>query len=431
MLILFFTLLTNAYANIEVVSVVGASNYLIDENTIKVFAGTSGADCGEIGNTCNSCTGASNSPAGPESCNENRINDLGGSLTINFSRSGPGTPIVTNNDKSINLLQPSEEMEENNAANYISVRWDVICSYIIGSGNCDSEDTRGTVHVGLDANNDNTLSSDESSVAIQIIVSGMEDVVNVQSGVNGISAFQVYPGDEKIYLLDSETNVYEDLEEGMITLGNFPSYKSITTFTEVRLYYAESSSGCGGINEVDNNSNYVYTKILDLDSEGDFKTDRTFFRDFENEKPYVFRLALVDEAGNVGLFTPNSACNDRYHTATPDDVYGIFGSSNKCFIMETANANISVNVLRKFRDKRLIGSDIGERIIDSYYKHSPFVVGLVRGNKKLKTIIQVLLVPTTIFAFIITYSNFIVCLCIIFFVLFSYKTFFTRIFKIR
>ena len=423
MLSLFFLLIANASANIEVVSITGASNYIIDENTIKVFGGTSGDECDGAGNTCNSCTGINNSN-GPSACNENRINDLGGILTINFNRTGTGTPIITNSNKTMNLLPALNEDEENSRANYVSIRWDIICSYIVETSNCDLNEGREVVHVGIDQNDDNILDSNEASVAINIIVTSMEDVVNMQTRADGIASFQVYPGDEKIYLLDSETDVYDDFEEGFEVLGSFPAYKGVTNFNEIRLYYEETSAGCSSISEVQNNSNYVYTNITNLDEAGSFDTDRVFFTGFENETQYVFRLGLVDEAGNVGLFTPNSSCDNRYHSATPDDVYGIFGDTDKCFIMETASASSlspSIGILRKFRDRKLLESSMGKQIIDRYYEYSPHMAMLARENKTFKLISRVILIPITIFAFTSTYIDFVwtICLYALLFILFK------------
>ncbi len=409
-LLSFFLLTVEVDANIEIVSISGASNYLIDENTVKVFAGTSGVDCRGNESTCDNCTGHVITEQRIGSCNENRINDLGGSLSINFSKSSPGFPIITNREKDTNLKPSVSEGEESSSASFISIRWNILCTYIVGNSNCDSDDAKGTIYVGLDADDDGMLSANEHSVAINITVSNMEDVVDMQTTENGISEFQIYPGDGKVYLLDNETDVYDDFEEGMNVLGTFPSYKGLINFNEIRLYYIESNSGCNDVYKIQNNSGYVSTNILELDGEGGFKVDKTFFSGFENKKQYVFKLALVDESGNVGLFTPNTSCEDRYHTATPDDVYGIFGDSDRCFIMETANASSlspSIGILRKFRDKKLLGSNIGKRIVDGYYKYSPHMARLARENKILKSISKVLLIPVTIFAFVSTHIDFV------------------------
>ena len=205
MLITFIYLFISASvseAAIEILSVSGASKY--DPDKMTIYAGTSGEQCTGVTSTCNSCTGygASVTTANggtlsisPEACNQSRINDSGGMLSIRFTGPTFGTPIITDSNKSTNIaIGP----ESNTDTHFISVSWDVLCGSITGNPDCDSQDAEDTIYLGVDKNADMIFDGNEESLAINIkILSKMEDFVNMQVGANGIESFEVQPGDER------------------------------------------------------------------------------------------------------------------------------------------------------------------------------------------------------------------------------------------
>ncbi len=391
-LIIFLIFIQTVKADLEIMYVSGVSKYIPGEN--KIFAGTAGEECRGNTSTCDSCTGWGDKLA-PEACNAKRINDQGGSLSFEFRGPTYGTPVITDNDKTTNLaIGPDSE----NGTYYIAIPWDVLCEHIISNNNCDSRDGDGTIYVGIDKNEDGILGSEEESIAMNIVIlSGMEGAVDMIRQENGIGEFKVYPGDKKVYLLD-----------GMLPYGNFPYYNGTTTFEEIRLYYEETNRGCGDVTQISNTSRYVSTKILDLTSEEEFQVEHQYFKNFENKKTFLFKLALVDEAGNIGLFTPDAACNSD-HIATPDNVYGMLGS-NKCFIVETAMGSSMyphVSTLRQFRDKKLMANTLGRSIVDAYYSYSPYMTKFIKKNKALKIFSRILLLPLITFAYLGIYLGFI------------------------
>ncbi len=52
-----------------------------------------------------------------------------------------------------------------------------------------------------------------------------------------------------------------------------------------------------------------------------------------------------------------------------------------------------VKTLRDFRDKYLMSSRAGRRLVKLYYKYSPHIAELISNHKALRTIVQVWLIP--------------------------------------
>lgn len=74
----------------------------------------------------------------------------------------------------------------------------------------------------------------------------------------------------------------------------------------------------------------------------------------------------------------------------------------KCLIA-TATYNSpqhpNIKILRDFRDKYLMSNKIGRKLVDLYYKYSPFVADLIAKNKVLKVIVRIQLVPFVAFSY--------------------------------
>ena len=164
--------------------------------------------------TCNSCTGFGNDIS-PEACNQNRINDVNGSLSFRFNGPTFGTPVITDENQSNLAVGPESEAD----IHFVTIPWAVLCSRTIGNENCDSQDLETVINIGVDKDGDMVLNGTEESLAMNIkILSSMEHFVNLEQQSSGIGEFEIYPGDEKVYLLN------------MVSFGDFPSYNGITFF---------------------------------------------------------------------------------------------------------------------------------------------------------------------------------------------------------
>jgi hypothetical protein len=80
-------------------------------------------------------------------------------------------------------------------------------------------------------------------------------------------------------------------------------------------------------------------------------------------------------------------------------VYGnerTFTSKDACFIATAAYGSIfadEVRGFRMFRDKYLIGTPVGEKIVAIYYKVSPPLAAIIRDHEWLRFRVRLLLYP--------------------------------------
>jgi uncharacterized delta-60 repeat protein len=73
-----------------------------------------------------------------------------------------------------------------------------------------------------------------------------------------------------------------------------------------------------------------------------------------------------------------------------------------CFIATAAfdsPLNPKVRILRDFRDRYLIPSRLGQRMVDFYYRHSPKIASLVAKHKALKLVVRLSLLPFIAFSY--------------------------------
>lgn len=118
-----------------------------------------------------------------------------------------------------------------------------------------------------------------------------------------------------------------------------------------------------------------------------------------NGVTYKIRAVAIDAAGNVGLEWSNEI------TGTPqevDDFWEAYKNSGGkedggfCFIATAAYGSYShedVQLLRTFRDKVLMHSVLGRKIVTFYYKTSPPLAKLVAKHPAFAFFVRVLLYP--------------------------------------
>jgi len=73
-----------------------------------------------------------------------------------------------------------------------------------------------------------------------------------------------------------------------------------------------------------------------------------------------------------------------------------------CFIATAAYASQlhpHVDILRNFRDKYLMSNKLGRKLVDLYYKYSPFVANLIAKHKALKFVARLSLLPLVVFSY--------------------------------
>jgi hypothetical protein len=78
------------------------------------------------------------------------------------------------------------------------------------------------------------------------------------------------------------------------------------------------------------------------------------------------------------------------------------GKKGGCFIATAAYGSpfhSYVRILRDFRDKYLMPSKLGRKLVGIYYKYSPFVAELITKNKALKAAVRINLLPLVAFSY--------------------------------
>ena len=411
LIISFFILLycPQVFSTIEITGVIGASRYNEEENVI--WAGLGGTNPGTCTTeTCNNCLGGGSNEV-PQACNNNRINP-NGNLTINFtSDSASGFPIITDSNKqaigrtTTNILPVSA-----NTVTSVSIPWSTLCSQSNGNnGNCENiGSTQIPLYIGIDSSNDDGRSdgslNDSGDDSLRIVIEFRSQLPEEAR----ISTFSLFPGDEKVVMLTPD-----DEGEGEL-LGNktddvapiefpdgFPSYGN-TRITHIRFYYEEVPEGedsCGYMSQITNQSLHIETEVIDIGDNSSFiELSNLYFTGFQNYSTYVFKIALVDEAGNIGLFY-NGSCDPEGHVITPTPVDGLLPG---CFIATAAygRSHKILEIFYQFRDQKLLPYTLGKIVHDLYYTYSPPLANIIRDNVFLKYIARILLVPFWIYAFL-------------------------------
>lgn len=397
---------TTAVAEIIIESVSGASQYTVpipgDEsaNTLVIYAGIAGqclsGESIDGGITCNSCEG------GLAACNERRI-DEGGSLSISFSStSTSGWPILTNAD---GVIADAESHAINNlqvgqgTLTTLSVPWIQICG-----GLC-QESRDYNMNIGISTGNDGTLEAGDDSLRVSLRVRGGSIPPTANEGF-GVFRFALFKGDEKVFLLVEGDEQYDLLNDrpdlGPLEFGpnSFPVIDG-NTFVALRFYYEEGQ--CGAF--IGNRSFYVRTGIEDIGNDK-LRVNRRSFTASENEgfqngTTYNFKIALEDEAGNVGFFTPD--CDPLWHVVTPEEVTGLLDPGfNGCFIATAAYGPYHklLHTFYQFRDKKLLPYTLGRKIHNLYYTYSPPLAQKIQNNTFLKYIARIMLIPLWMYAFL-------------------------------
>jgi len=78
------------------------------------------------------------------------------------------------------------------------------------------------------------------------------------------------------------------------------------------------------------------------------------------------------------------------------------GAKKGCFIATAAYGSPlhpHLDILRDFRDKYLMPSKLGLKLVDLYYKYSPFVANLISKHKVLKVVVRINLLPFVAFSY--------------------------------
>jgi hypothetical protein len=81
---------------------------------------------------------------------------------------------------------------------------------------------------------------------------------------------------------------------------------------------------------------------------------------------------------------------------------GDSGKKGGCFIATAAygtSLHAHLDILRDFRDKYLMASKLGSKLVKLYYKYSPFVAEFITKHKALRIVVRINLLPLVAFSY--------------------------------
>lgn len=386
----------------------------------SIYGGVAGTCAAATTSTCDSCANT----ATLSICNRARITSST-ILSISYkSSTAAGRPIVTSDNATV--IQLGVGSVPINSTATISFPWSSVCQVMTNNtATCDQASVETTSHaikVGIDANSNGALESneDQTSVTVQVLSPDptalgdkdtIDDCTTNSAGDNspGVCGFLAYPGDEKIF--------FEDTEAG----SGFPT--TLTgTIKSINVYASTTGFITGPAG--------VTPKVLTIEQTTDgFEITNKIVDGLENGVPHYFRTSVSDAAGNEMYFTSDASitanCNGVVppaipnfpfdgtgggdlcpFAAVPDEVVGLLNEDLNCFIATAAFGSTFhplVADLRHFRDQFLKPYAFGRQFVEWYYSWSPRAASWLRDHKWSLPITRMALVPFWFIAKAITW----------------------------
>lgn len=375
------------------VSGVSGSN-VTDKTIFGGMAGTCDSAAMDAVNTCNSCVGG-----GLTACNKARVYpDLAVRLTFktdkaNLSNTATTVTFKPTNTTSSSGVQSHISKSVNITTNTeftVGITWGEFCQ-MFGEGlTCSTTGfdattgyLNGVADVGIDASNSGTPEADQKT-ALNVKLNklpainfdALTNTCPVGSGIDvgyssssnvGICDFKIFPGDQKIYLLEFRKGAFAS--DGALT-PQFDGYP----YSGLMLFYAKvTSTDEAAVDSITNASDSKEFSYKIVDSEVEINDNRA--SGFDNDQKYCFISANKNAAGNIFYFAPPAAIKSNLddHCGTPSEVIGLL-DNKKCFIATaTFGSPIAPEVenFRAFRNQYLLTNSWGKAFVKFYYKHSP------------------------------------------------------------
>lgn len=413
----------NAHALITITSVDRAS--VVENSTstagvarTTIYGGIAGptSRCDVANSTTQTCDNcrllATDAAAGGDAnlipCNTHRINpNL--LLAITFSSDATaGTTAVTSSDGNTALTGGSTSIAvAKGTAVTVTIPWSSICTRIFADANDTGDGAQcipasgkvsGVIRVGITPGSTGLLNATTDDVRnINVVVRSLATDGTSSLGENCASAgstwqvcyFEMGPGDGKAVL---KTLL------GPSTLS-FPA----TDYKYVRVLYSPIN-----FSNISLASDHQDLPVSASDTSS-FSVSPRRIEGLTNDTTYYFKTALVDVAGNVGLYSkanhdadcsnaalPTSTCRQ----ATPSEVVGVLDKTN-CFIATAAYGTQfaeELDTLRDFRDQILMRTGVGRAFIHFYYEKSPYYARLILQSPTARATVRTALVPVVWFA---------------------------------
>jgi len=412
-LVLLSAITSHAQNALKITNITGASHHVLGTGATSpiIYGGIQGdaAPCAAVSETslCNNCI------ANNTACNRVRVHAplyLNIEFTVNAEtpagsqvffgyNNGGTTSEFTTYQKTTGTLQQG-------GTGFVKIRWDQLCNAAsagtsgVAFGACawsvgvTGDDLQLYLSV---APSNNFPEANRTNITLRILAADGNpnpDLLTESDGAPsfGIYSFRAKPGDEKVYF---------DGGEDFKVLSTCPA-EIITA----RVYF--STDYVTGLDA----ANYFTGNSVDLPLDANCVPGPEFYVDgLENDVTYMFRISLVDIAGN-NIFLSNeiptdcpvpgnaagAEAADRLCTwyATPGKVIGLLPEDLNCFIATAAYGSPfheKLFLLREFRNRFLLTSEFGRRFVKLYYSVGPAAAKVIAENHYLKKITQFLLAP--------------------------------------
>jgi hypothetical protein len=394
----------------------------LGEASFKIFAGNTGSTCSGNGeNPCNSCNRdiSLNDPSLLTSglvCNDHQIyEDLLFSVTMtsNSGSSYPsgcaslligldGTTLVA--PSHVSTYQPNIPNQNITA----SWKWSDICRALSSDATCKTSFLK-TMRVGFNStcgNNTVLQGFVDFNIAFRFVATSppMSFGCENMGSFEGFCDYTIFPGDKKLYIVNSSMNVSQNLDTGNMTSSSLTQSTSKDVsgikYNAIRAYFAE-----GTFASVKLNSSFI---DLPMSLEGGLSNARIM--NLENGKTYSVIVANKDQAGNIHFFAHPGHTNSivmsddslnagSTQAGIPQPVLGLL-EDERCFIATAAFGNAhdeQVRTLRQFRDQVLLKFSLGEKFVHWYYQWSPSIAKFISQSPWLRKVTRAILWPFVFF----------------------------------
>lgn len=156
---------------------------------------------------------------------------------------------------------------------------------------------------------------------------------------------------------------------------------------------------------------YNYIRILKLLSDGDIHTyceyvSRSNATITDTDISPDFSYLSYQDTNVTPLDTdiPATLVHTTADTLCPESTLDDENDNpgKKCFIATAAygsSIHPYVKTLRDFRDKYLMPHKLGRKLVDLYYRYSPFVANIIAKRNALKIAVQIHLLPLVVFCY--------------------------------
>ncbi len=367
---------------------------VIEGKTVKIYAGwanPSACTTRDGVNPCDSCSGGDNVP-----CNHTSIYDT---LVLQIdvqstTASIANLPVQISAESDGGTLISSTITTTATSTGYsMKILWSSLCPGLTLDTSCSNS---GTVPASIiktfyfgpykDGKFVEAITVEASISTFGSTANTYTDCVSgdTTGNVGAACYFKMYGGDEKIYV-----DVFEpswSIDAPAITVG------SSTLPVKKVVFFAAPSASVGddsnAYSSIRNSSDFFE---LDIQAGEDPLADNRLIG-FDNGSRYCFRMATMDNTGNIQGFTPTFSSD---YCAEANEVLGLL-HDKKCFIASAAFGsplNRYVQRFREFRDRYLLPSSIGKKFVETYYQYGPALANSIHESERMRALTRGVLWP--------------------------------------